>query len=143
MKTEFGLLASVSQAALPPCLASIQRLAGDLRSGTELLVDMEHDSNVTIASLASTPAGRKKLSSVTSAIRRLFAPLIYQAHAVVASAMATESHQSTLQVMASISAGDAIETDGDDSSEIAAAWQVHVNDRHCDPMSRQVPPQGC
>jgi hypothetical protein len=98
---------------------------------------MEYDSTVTIASLVSTPAGRKKLSCVTGAIRRLFAPIIYQAHAVVANAMETERHQSTLQVMASIS--DEIETDGDDSSEgIAAAWQVHINGWRCDPIIRQV-----
>jgi hypothetical protein len=144
IKTEFGLLASESQAALPPCLTSIQRLAGDLpvRSGALLLADimMEHDSTVTIASIASTSAGRKKLSSLTGAIRRLFAPIIYQAHLVVANALATESHQSRLQVITSIS--DEIETNRDDSSEdiigIAAMWQVHMHGWRCDPFIRQV-----
>jgi hypothetical protein len=86
---------------------------------------MEQDCTVTTAHLASTIQGRKKLSDVAGAIRQLFAPLIYQAQSVVASAMATEAKQHSM--LPDAAASNEIETDRDDSSEgIAAAWQANA-----------------
>ena len=68
---------------VPPA-ADLQRAAGDVRSGAELVKGMGRDMAVGIGGLASTAQGRLRLSRVAGATLRLFEPVIAQARAVLA-----------------------------------------------------------
>jgi hypothetical protein len=87
---------------LPASAISLQRAAGDLRTGAQLLADMPADRSVTIAGLAGCERGRALLSRLAAEILQLFAPLIDRSAAVLAADTDSELHDLALNWLASL-----------------------------------------